>query len=106
MGAYKRGEQLLLGEREPEHVSVGDDVLAVTMVVAMRDIQAYFVQTRSPGEKILRILEVEAPAVADLTQQVKRCAFDPFRLTSIDVGTIRERVDTAGADVVLPDAAE
>ncbi|MNN72653.1 hypothetical protein D3C81_1887100 [compost metagenome] len=67
-----------------------DQVGAVLVVVVVGDIQPYFVNFRSPAQKIAPIAVFQAPGLRDLVERMQRLAFDARGLALIDVVALHQ----------------
>ena len=106
MRANQRGQQMLLGKRETQQVRMGHDVLAMAVVVVVRDVQADLVHVGRPGKELTHLLSVEIPVLRDLRKQLERRALDAIRLLPVHVVAIGQRLDTARAHVLFTDATD
>src|ERR1700692_2604524 len=66
MTADQAGEQALLLARETGHVGVLQQICAMTMIAAVRDIKSRLVQARGPLQRKIRQGILEPPSVAHL----------------------------------------
>ncbi len=102
-------EHVLLVLGEAGHLAVRDEIRAVTVVSAVRDREADFVQARRPREHPTRVVVVsviEIPRLPGLREEVERTPLDARRLLLVDAMALRIGADGPISNVLVVDAAE
>ena len=89
---------------EARHVGILEQVGAVAMIAAVRDIEPDLVQARRPLQRQLRLGVGKTPVAGNLREEPQRARLDPRRLRGIDVIAAHHRPDGALARVLISES--
>ena len=106
VAADEAGEQALLLARKTRHVGVLEQVGAVAMIAAVRDIKAGLMQPRGPLQRKIRERILEPPRLAHLRQKLEHGRLHALGLREVDVIALLHRAHGALARIFIREPSE